>query len=143
MNNLAFNTETFNLVDTYVIDRLFFNLFNNTQPDWVRESMKILAEVFKKENIKELNTNFTACHYYLDLVSSFIQKSVVAYQDSVARSIANKLPRPPASSLKELLLNAGHVLSSLMDSSTRMSPQKKFTDVQTKYEREDLQKINS
>lgn len=72
MNNLAYTFQEFNRVDNYVIERLFHNLFNNSQPNWIKESLKILAEVFQKPNVKDYNTNVTAINQYLGHLESFV-----------------------------------------------------------------------
>lgn len=79
MNHLGYASEDFMTVDSYIIDRLLFNMFNNTQSDWVKESVKTLSEIFQKPNVIQSNTNYTACHYYLDLIDQFINKTMTAY----------------------------------------------------------------
>lgn len=79
MNHLGFSSESFMPVDYYIIERLLDNMFNNTQPDWIKESVKTLSEVFQKPNVIQANTNYTACHYYLDILDRFINKTMTAY----------------------------------------------------------------
>lgn len=42
-----------------------------------------------------------------------------------------------------MLLNIAPIVSSLIESSFLMSPKKKFTDIQTKFERQALHAINA